>query len=102
MKTGKQPGEDGFVAEALRFGGDAIRQRVFALVKQMWKLATEGEEGEEAAGWPDEWRSGIVVPLWKKKGNRADKNTWRGITLLSVGSKLLARVVASRVSQWSE
>ena len=31
-----------------------------------------------------------------------DKNTWRGITLLSVGSKLLARVVASRIADWSE
>ena len=31
-----------------------------------------------------------------------DKNTYRGIALLSVGSKLLARVVAQRVQQWSE
>ena len=38
----------------------------------------------------------------KQKGNRDDKNTWRGITLLSVGSKLVARIVASRISQWSE
>ena len=29
-----------------------------------------------------------------------DKNTWRGITLLSVGSKLLARVVAIRLRSW--
>ena len=44
----------------------------------------------------------MVVPLWKQKGDKADKSTWRGITLLSVGSKLLARVVAQRVQVWSE
>ena len=42
----------------------------------------------------------MVVPLWKRKGNKKDKNTWRGITLLSVGSKLLARVVAARLRSW--
>ena len=30
------------------------------------------------------------------------KSTWRGITLLSVGAKLLARVVALRAQRWSE
>ena len=54
--------------------------------------------GEEVA-WPAEWCVGLVVPLWKRKGNKKDKNTWRGITLLSVGSKLLARVVA-RLRSW--
>ena len=45
---------------------------------------------------------GVVVPFWKNEGKREDKNTWRGITLLSVGSKLLARVVAERIQRWSE
>ncbi len=38
----------------------------------------------------------------EKKGSRLDKNTYRGITLLFVGSKLLARVVATRIAVWSE
>ena len=50
--------------------------------------------------WPEEWCVGLVVPLWKRKGNKKDKNTWRGITLLLVGSKLLARVVATRLGSW--
>ena len=29
-----------------------------------------------------------------------DKNTWRGVTLLSVGTKLLARIVAMRTQEW--
>ena len=41
-----------------------------------------------------------MITLWKRKGNNRDKNTWRGITLLSVGSKLLAKVVATRLRSW--
>ena len=60
---------------------------------------TEADSGVQVA-WPDEWCVGLVVPLWKRKGSKKDKNTWRGITLLSVGSKLLARVAATRCRSW--
>ena len=51
----------------------------------------------EAAPGEVEWCVGLVVPLWKKKRSRKVKGNWRGITLLSVGSKLLARVVATKL-----
>lgn len=38
----------------------------------------------------------------ERKGRQEDKHTWRGVTLLSVGSRLVARIVASQLSQWSE
>ena len=38
----------------------------------------------------------------ERQKKNSDKNTWRGITLLSVGSKLLARIVAIRLQKWSE
>ena len=60
--------------------------------RSQWLLFTEPD-----SGWPEEWCVGLVVPLWKRKGSKKDKNTWRGITLLLVGSKLLARVVATRL-----
>ena len=43
-----------------------------------------------------------MCPLWKQKGKKEDRNTWRGVVLLSVGSKVLARVVAERTSKWAE
>ena len=43
-----------------------------------------------------------MVPLWKKKGDKKDKNTWRGVTLLSVGTKLMARLVANRLARWTD
>ncbi|CAE8670872.1 unnamed protein product, partial [Polarella glacialis] len=93
---------DGFVVEYLKYGWEIIRNRIIEMVQHMWQCTILAEEGHEADAWPAEWKIGLVVPLWKKKGDRQDKNTWRGVTLLSVGTKLLARVVASRLARWSD
>ncbi|CAE8616179.1 unnamed protein product, partial [Polarella glacialis] len=100
MQTGRAAGEDGFVAEYLKYGGEVIRNKIIEMVQRMWRYTFFAEDGHEADAWPAEWKIGLVVPLWKKKGERQDKNTWRGVTLLSVGTKLLARVVASRLARW--
>ena len=99
MSLGKAAGADGVTAELLKFGGDGLWETVVKVCREQWLLLTEAAPGSEVV-WPDEWCVGLVVPLWKRKGNKKDKSTWRGITLLSVGSKLLARVVASRLRSW--
>ena len=49
---------------------------------------------------PDEWentlKEGVVIPLYKNKGKRDQMNNYRGICLLSMASRFLARVMASR------
>ena len=74
---------------------------VVRVCREQWLLLTEAAPGAEVAR-PEEWCIGLVVPLWKRKGNKKDKNTWCGIgiALLSVGSRLLARVVATRLRSW--
>ena len=99
MSLGKAAGEDEVTAELLKFGGPLLWESVVRVCREQWRLLTEAAPGETVS-WPSEWCTGLVIPLWKKKGNRKDKNTWRGITLLSVGSKLLARVVATRLRSW--
>ena len=46
---------------------------------------------------PKEWRMGLIVPLWKKKGGVHDPGKYRGITLLSQVLKLLERVLDARI-----
>ena len=66
-----------------------------------WRDAGQAESGNEAEKWSDEWNIALRVPLWKKKRERSNENTWRrGVTLLSVGTTLVARVVASRIQTW--
>ena len=95
-KVKRASGEDGVVAELLKYRGIKLRKKVYRVIKQMWNKAAEADEGEEAEEWPASWKVGLVVPLWKEKGKKSDKNTWSEVTLLSVGTKLLARVVAQR------
>ena len=100
MHSGKASGEDMFMAEYLKLAGPSLRQRVFDIVLKCWNTAAEAADQEQALAWPAAWTNGIIIPLWKKKGDRQNKNTWRGIALLSVGSKIVARICALRFSRW--
>ena len=45
---------------------------------------------------PKEWRLGLIVPIWKRKGDVHGSGNYRGITLLSQILKLLERVLDAR------
>ena len=102
MKYGKAGGVDGMVAEYFKWAGRELHERLFEFLTFSWRSATRADAGREAELWPEAWRVGIVVPIWKRKGNWKDKNSWRGITLLSVGSKVLARICAHRLARWTQ
>ena len=51
--------------------------------------------------WEDSLRSGQVVPLFKK-GDWNDPNSYRGVCHLSMGSGIVARIVACRLREWAE
>ena len=46
---------------------------------------------------PTDWKRGLVVPLWKWKGDRQDCYNYRGVMLLSVPGKVFARIILDRV-----
>ena len=46
---------------------------------------------------PADWRKGVIIRI-PKKGRLSDCNNWRGITLLSASSKILAMVIIKRIS----
>ena len=49
------------------------------------------------AKMPEEWRSSMVIPLYKNKGDIQDCNSFRGIKLLSHTMKLWKRVIERRL-----
>jgi hypothetical protein len=51
---------------------------------------------------PEEWNEAFLFVLYKGKGDRADPNSYRGITLKSQFLKLLESVVCSRLVSWIE
>ena len=46
---------------------------------------------------PKKWRIGLIVPIWKRKGDVHDPGKYRGITVLSQVLKLLERVLGARI-----
>ena len=45
---------------------------------------------------PADWRKGIILPFWKRKGDALTCSNHRGITLLSIPGKTFARVVINQ------
>ena len=50
---------------------------------------------------PQEWADATIIPI-PKKGNLSDCNNWRGIALLDVVGKVVARVIQERLQRPAE
>ena len=86
LKNGKAAGVDNIPAEALKEGGDVIVESLHQLLNL---VRTEEEI-------PNDWKKGLLVKL-PKSGDLSKCDKWRGITLLSIPSKVLTRVLLDRM-----
>jgi hypothetical protein len=59
---------------------------LYPLLKKIWK--------EEKI--PEEWEKGLIIKI-SKKGDLSNCSNWRGITLFSIPSKILTRVILNRI-----
>lgn len=87
MKNGKTPGQDKITAEMVKIGGHSLQKAVLLLLN---KCLQEGMI-------PDAWTDAEVVILFKK-GDAAEVENYRPISLLSTLYKLLSKIVTSRLS----
>ena len=88
------PGEDVVRLNYLLIGGRGVMQKLLKVVQKMFSSGAEE--------WEDTLKSGMVIPLYKMKGDRNDPNNYRGVCLLSMGSRILARIMATRLKLWAE
>ena len=51
--------------------------------------------------FPDSWGDDFIVPL-HKKGSTENVENYRGITLLSIVSKLFSNILNTRLNDWAE
>ena len=102
MKVGKAPGDDGVTVEMLKWTPPSIIDKVITITQHIWQTTTRADPQELVDHWPAEWLTATVIPLWKMKHPKTCKHNWRGVTLLSIRSKLIARIVANRVQTFSE
>ena len=83
----KASGSNGIPPEVLKSGKPALLQPLHDLLCLCWKHCYI----------PQDIRDANIVTLYKNKGDRSDCNNYRGISLLSIVGKVLARVFLCRL-----
>jgi hypothetical protein len=83
LKNGKAAGLDIINPEVLKVDPEITVEMLYPLLKKIWKEKI-----------PEEWE-GLIIKI-PKKGDLSNCNNWRGITLLSILSKILTRVILNR------
>ena len=91
MKNGKTPGSDNIAPELLTMNPNVAANILHPLFRKIW----------EKQKIPVEGREGLLVKL-PKKGDISNCHKWRGITLLSIPSKVLARIILNRIKEQVE
>jgi len=89
MSSGKAPGSDGLPPELFKSGGPDIINKLVALYQSIWSSGSV----------PQEFKDALIVHIFKRKGDRSVCNDHRGISLLSIPDKILARVILNLLTK---
>ena len=86
LKNHKTPGIDSITNEQRKYGGEAIKERLYNIFARVWN--------SEAI--PDEWSKEIIVVVLLEKGASTVCKNNRGITLRSTASNVFQMVILTR------
>jgi hypothetical protein len=89
VKTNKARGADDIIAELIKNASRELKKRLCALICKIWK--------DEKM--PDDWKVGLIVPLFKE-GDKMKCENYRGITLLNVAYKILSSIILERFKEY--
>ena len=87
LQTGKAPGADGIPPEIYKMGGLALVEHLTGIFESFWR------KGE----LPQDLKDANIIHLYKNKGDKSVCDNHRGISLLSIAGKILARVLLNRI-----
>ena len=79
--------KDEITGEMIKGGGDRVVDWIWRLYNMSFESCVD----------PERWRSSVIVPLFKGKGERTECKNYRGISLLSVVGKIYAGILVDRV-----
>ena len=88
LSSGKAPGADSIPAEVYSAGGPKLTENLTSLFSTMW---AQGK-------LPQELKDASIIHLYKRKGNKNTCDNHRGISLLSIAGKILARILLNRLN----
>jgi hypothetical protein len=88
LKNKKAPGIDQLNAELFKIDPVLAADTLHPVFHKIW----------EKAVIPNSWSEGNIIRI-PKSGDLTNCNNWRGITLLSIPSKVFCRVLISRITE---
>ena len=91
LKNGKATGSDDIRNEYISYEKQQLKSVLKILINEIYDNGI----------YPEQWSSGIIVPIYKK-GTREDPSHYRGITPTSAMSKLFTYMLNQRINDWSE
>jgi len=91
INANKAPGSDQLPVELLQQGGESTLEAMHKICHGIW------ETGE----WPDDWVNSVFIPI-PKKGDLSKCGNYRTISLVSHASKVLLKVILSRIQKKTE
>jgi hypothetical protein len=86
LPNNKAAGIDGIPAEFFKACPEISAEKLLPLINFIW----------ENESFPAEMKDGIIIKL-PKKGDLTQCNNWRGICVLPIASKIIARIILERV-----
>jgi len=89
MKKHKAPGLPGLVAEMIQATGDIRTQSILDLCNGIVKEGCI----------PEDWKSSVVLPIYKGKGAPMECGSYRGNKLLEHAVKVVERILEHRIWQ---
>ena len=89
LSSDKAPGSGAITAEIYKTGGTPVAKKMTELFHIIWR--------KEAI--PQEFKDASIIHLFKRKGNPQLSDNHRGISLLSIAGKVLARVLLNRLNE---
>ena len=84
--------EDGIPAEIYKYGGSELRDELLNFFNACF----------EQLALPQDFKDALIVTIYKKKGESNDCENHRGISLLSIAGKILAKMILNRIKLLSE
>ena len=91
LENGKAAGLDNINREVLNVDPEITAEMLYPLLEKIWKEEKISED----------WEEGLIIKILKK-GDLSYCNNWRGVTLLSIPSKILAIIILNRIQNMVE
>ena len=91
LKNAKAAGLDNIYLEVLNVDPEITAEMLYPLLEKIWK--------EKKI--PEDWEEGLIIKIPKKE-DLSNCNKWTAVTLLSIPSKIVTRIVLNRIKiQWN-